>query len=151
MLPTLTPPLYYSFSKLLLFLKCHPESALSGGKKREAKKRLFLEYQRRAGRGGCEWTRDREISGAGEEGDVDSGNTLRPPKAQELDALGIALLSQPGSTGAREALSSRIRTWPSPPRPQVDKGPPESREATTVEVAGCRQWRVCCGQKPGGC
>lgn len=72
--------------------------------------------------------RDPEISGAGEGGNVDWQNTLRSPKGQELDALGSVLLSQPGSAGAREAMSSRIRTWPSHQGIKWTRGPQKAEK-----------------------
>lgn len=61
-------------------------------------------------------------------GDVDWGNTLRPPEEQELDALGSVLLSQPGSAGACEALSSRIRAWPSCQGIKWTRGPQKAKQ-----------------------
>ena len=67
-------------------------------------------------------------SGCFDGGEVDWGNMLRPPKGQELEALGSVLLSQPGSTGAREALSSRIRMWPSPQGINWTRGPQKAEQ-----------------------
>ena len=69
-------------------------------------------------------------SGCGEGGEVDWGNMSRPPKGQEPDALGSVLLSQPGSTDAREALSSRIRAWPSPQGITPRQGAPRKQRSS---------------------